>query len=129
VDRLSSIDLSASSISSAVNSIHTIDIAHPPLPVAEAEVMLDDTLRTFSLSSQQRVLKIIHGYGSGGKGGSLKTLVRNWAFVNRNRFKEIIDGENLSPFNPIVQQLLSAVEVNLSDIGSPNEGVTIVWIR
>ena len=91
--------------------------------------MLDDALRTVSLSSQLRVMKIIHGYGSHGKGGSLKTLVRNWAFTRRSRFKEIIDGENLSSFNPIIQKLLSSVEADFSYIGAPNEGMTILWIR
>jgi len=90
--------------------------------------MLNDTLRTFSLSSQQRVLKIIHGYGSGGKGGSLKTLVRNWAFMHQKRIREIIDGENLSPFNPVIQELIAETKLTLSDIGPPNEGVTILWI-
>jgi hypothetical protein len=112
-----------------VNTILTIDIAHPPLHAVEAEAVLDDALRTFSHSSRQRVLKIIHGYGSGGKGGALKTLVRNWAFTHRNRIREIIDGENLSPFNPIIQELISVTRVTLNEIGSPNEGVTLLWIR
>ena len=91
--------------------------------------MLDKELRAFSLTSKKRILKVIHGYGSRGKGGSLKTLVRNWAFAHRSRIREIIDGENLSPFNPVVQQLLAENELTPSDMGVPTEGITILWIR
>jgi hypothetical protein len=110
-------------------SIQTIDIAHPPLPPAEAEAMLDSTLRSISLSPDRRVLKIIHGYGSSGKGGSLKTVVRNWAYTHRDRILEILDGENFSPFNPVVQRLIASYNLTMSDIGQANEGVTILWFE
>lgn len=104
-----------------------IDIAHPPLSPAEAEAVLDNTLRSIVLSPDSRVVKIIHGYGSSGKGGSLKTVVRNWAYTHRDRIREILDGENLSPFNPVVQSLIASCNVTLSDIGPANEGVTVLW--
>lgn len=112
-----------------MSSILTIDIAHPPLTSAEAEAVLDEAFRTIQLSSSLRVLKVIHGYGSHGKGGTLKTFVRNWAFTHRSRIREVIDGENLSPFNPTVQQLLSSLEIPSGDIGSPNDGITVLWLR
>jgi hypothetical protein len=110
-------------------SIQTIDIAHPPLLPAEAEAMLDGALRSISLSPDRCVLKIIHGYGSSGKGGTLKTVVRNWAYTHRDRIREVLDGENFSPFNPVVQNLIASYNLTLSDIGPVNEGITILWFE
>jgi len=113
-----------------MNLILTIDIAHPPLPAAEAEAVLDEALRKIQLSSSLRILKIVHGFGSSGRGGSLKTMARNWAFVHRTRFKTLIPGEDLSPFNPVIQELSAECEVAISaDLGASNDGVTILWVR
>ena len=113
-----------------MKSILTLDIAHPPLRGAEAEAMLDQTFRSARLSSSIKIIKVIHGYGSSGKGGTLKTLVRNWGFTNRHRIKVAIEGENLSPFNPQVQTLVVECNLNSSqDLGIPSEGFTIFRIQ
>ncbi|MBI1805410.1 MAG: Smr/MutS family protein [Ignavibacteriae bacterium] len=113
-----------------MNIIYTLDIAHPPLPGAEAEAVLDEALRKAHLSSSLRVIKIIHGFGSSGKGGTLKTLVRNWMYRQRARIKSSIPGEYLTPFNPVVQELAATLDLSISkDFGAPNEGITILWVK
>jgi len=113
-----------------MSCISTIDIAHPPLSAEQAETVLDESLRTIQRSSHSRILKVIHGYGSGGKGGTLKTVVQNWTYKYRTKFRAIMDGERISPFDPEIQRM--ATECNLciqSDIGSTNNGITIIWVK
>ncbi|MBI5215534.1 MAG: Smr/MutS family protein [Ignavibacteriae bacterium] len=113
-----------------MNIIYTIDIAHPPLSSDEAEHVLSSSLRKVQSSSHFRVLKIIHGYGSGGRGGTLKTVVQNWIHGNRGRMKLSIDGMNIHPFDASVQRLCAECHLTASnDLGEPNKGITIVWIK
>ena len=58
-----------------------------------------------------RILKIIHGYGSSGKGGTLNHGLRK-SFALRKKegvIKDFIPGENFTIFNPVVLELLEAV--------------------
>ncbi len=112
-----------------MKSLMTIDIAHPPLPGADAETMLDESLRKIRLSSNLRILKVIHGYGSQGQGGTLKTVTKNWIHKNKRRIISAIDGGDLSLMNPNVQVLLAECDLSAQkDFDVPNEGVTIVWV-
>ena len=57
-----------------------------------------------------RVLKVIHGYGSSGKGGTLCVGLRKSFALRRKEgiIKEFIRGEDFSIFNPVVLNLLEA---------------------
>lgn len=107
----------------------TVDIAHPPLTGTEAEQVLDESLRSVRGSSSLRILKIIHGYGSSGKGGSLKEAVRNWCYARRAKVRAVVAGEDATPFNENARTIASACGLSVvSDLGPPNDGVTIVWV-
>jgi hypothetical protein len=110
--------------------ILTIDAAHPPRHPDEVE---EDLLHAWSQvrnSSALRVLKIVHGYGSSGKGGRTKEVVRNWAFRNRAKFRNIIDGENYNLFDSGTQKMRAEIgEYADADLGSGNSGITIVWVK
>ena len=109
--------------------IQTLDIAHPPVSGDDAEIILEVELRKIRNSTSLRVLKIIHGYGSKGRGGTLKDVVRNWLYVNRNLFRCVIDGEHANIFNSNIQEILKVCGHNAdTDLRSPNRGVTIVWV-
>jgi len=80
-----------------------------------------------------RVLKLIHGYGSSGKGGALYVGLRK-SFELRKKegvIKDFIAGEDFSIFNETVLDLLEAVPELRGDpdLGATNEGVTIVWLK
>lgn len=74
-----------------------------------------------------KVLKVIHGYGSSGKGGALCIGLRKKEGV----IKEFIAGEDFSIFNDPVLDLLEAVPELRGDpdLGATNEGVTILWLK
>ena len=106
----------------------TIDIAHPPLPGPQAEDALDEALRTALRSNSVRVVKIIHGYGSGGTGGALRTVARNWAYRNRARLHASIPGEEITSGEGL--RLAAACGLTpTGDLGGDNPGVTILWVR
>ena len=80
-----------------------------------------------------KVLKVIHGYGSSGKGGTLCFGLRK-SFALRKKegvIKDFIAGENFSIFNPTVLALLEAVPELRGDpdLNATNEGVTVLWLK
>ena len=80
-----------------------------------------------------RVLKIIHGYGSSGKGGTLCHGLRK-SFALRKKegaIKDFVAGERWSVFEPVALSLLETVPELRGDpdLNATNEGVTLVWIR
>jgi len=80
-----------------------------------------------------RVLKVIHGYGSSGKGGALCVGLRRSFGLRKKEgvIKGFIAGEDFSIFNEAVLDLLEAVPELRGDpdLGATNEGVTILWLR
>lgn len=80
-----------------------------------------------------RALKIIHGYGSSGKGGVLKIGLRKSLLLRKKEgaIKDFIPGEDFSIFNQTTLDLLEAVPQLRGDpdLNALNEGVTLVWVR
>jgi hypothetical protein len=79
-----------------------------------------------------RVLKIIHGYGSSGKGGALCIGLRK-SFVLRRKegvIKDFVPGEDFSIFNRTTLSMLEAAPGLRGDpdLDATNEGVTLVWL-
>src|ERR1039457_5754638 len=77
-----------------------------------------------------RVLKVIHGYGSSGKGGALCIGLRKSFGLGKKEgvSKYSIAGEDFSIFNDTVLALLEAVPELRGDpdLGATNDGVTIL---
>jgi hypothetical protein len=111
-------------------SLLTLDVAHPPRHPDVVEKELLDAWMNVRSSPSYRILKIIHGHGSTGKGGSTRELVRNWTFRNRKRFRAIIEGEKYTLFDPAVQEMrLEVGQYSDADLNAANPGITIVWIK
>lgn len=80
-----------------------------------------------------KVLKVIHGYGSSGKGGTLCVGLRKSFGLRKKEgvIKDSIAGEDFTVFNPTVLALLEAVPELRGDpdLGATNEGVTVLWLK
>ena len=80
-----------------------------------------------------KVLKVIHGYGSSGKGGTLCIgLQKSFRLRKKeNVIRNFIAGENFSIFNPTVLTLLEAVPALRGDpdLNATNEGVSVLWLK
>lgn len=107
-----------------------IDVAHPPRHPDAVEEELQNALQKARNSSSIRVVKVIHGYGSSGRGGTTHETVRNWGYANRRRIREIIPGESYGLTDASTIALRHEVgDFPDSDIGARNRGITILWVR
>ena len=108
----------------------TVDVAHPSRPPDQVEEELLHAWSQIRNSPSLSVLKIIHGYGSSGKGGSTKDVVRNWAFRHRSRFRRIIEGERYTLYNEDTRELRKEVgSYEDADLQHANPGLTVVWVK
>ncbi|MBA3912992.1 MAG: Smr/MutS family protein [Acidobacteriales bacterium] len=79
-----------------------------------------------------RVLKVIHGYGSTGKGGVLRFAVRGYLRRRKDK-REIaifVSGEDWSKFEERSRELLARAPELASDqdLGRKNKGITLVLL-
>ncbi|MBX2990590.1 MAG: hypothetical protein KF749_05390 [Bacteroidetes bacterium] len=110
--------------------IHTIDVAHPPRHPDVVERELSAALSMVRNSKALCILKIIHGHGSSGKGGSTREVVRNWAFRQRSRVREVINGEDYEMYNADVQEMRGEVgQYPDIDLNCSNPGITVLWVK
>jgi hypothetical protein len=80
-----------------------------------------------------RVLKVVHGWGSTGKGGVLCVGLRKSFKLRRKEgvVREFIPGEEFSIFNKTALALLDQVPELRGDpdLNATNEGVTVLWLK
>ena len=106
--------------------LRQVDVAHPPMRSAEAEVMLDELLRELRGKGPGQALKVIHGHGGS---GVLKETVRNWAWRNRFRLHGVVPGESYAITDPptVAMRAVCGQEPD-PDLGQENPGITVLWI-
>jgi len=115
-----------------MSAIHTFNV-EAGLPT------LDDARRLVMAEIKQakrdgvKVLKVIHGYGSSGKGGKLCVGLRKSFGLRKKEgaIKDFIAGEDFSIFNDKVLALLETVPDLRGDpdLGAANEGITILGLK
>ena len=115
-----------------MSAVHTFNV-EAGLPI------LDEARRLVAAEIKQakrkgaRVLKVIHGYGSSGKGGALCVGLRKSFGLRKKEgvIKDFIAGEDFSIFNQQVLSLLEAVPSLRGDpdLNAANEGVTVLWLK
>jgi hypothetical protein len=115
-----------------VSLVRTVNIEAGFPTLEEARKKLAAAIRDGKRSGA-RVVKVIHGYGSTGKGGTLCFGLRKSLALRKKEglIKDFIKGEDFSIFNQRVLELLEAVpELRADpDLSAVNEGVTLVWLR
>jgi hypothetical protein len=78
-------------------------------------------------------VKVIHGYGSSGQGGTLRFAVRGYLrqMKDGGEIALFVNGESFSQFEERSRELLRKVPelVVDQDLGGGNKGVTLVLIR
>ena len=97
---------------------------------------VDDAIRriTFNVKTASAfgvsAIKIIHGYGSSGKGGSIRTEARKYLDRQKSRglIRDYINGEDFSIFNESTRNAFMVCDSLRCDrdIERHNNGITIV---
>jgi hypothetical protein len=113
-------------------SLRTINLEADLPSLEEARRQAIDEIRRAKRDGI-RVLKLIHGWGSSGKGGKLCHGLRK-SFALRKKegvIKDFVPGEDFSIFNPAVLAMLDAVPGLRGDpdLNLTNEGVTLLWLK
>jgi hypothetical protein len=121
---------SGSSGVSSVGAMHRVVNLERGLPtVAEALARLDVELET-ARRQKYRVLTLIHGYGSSGKGGAIKAAVHRQLeyFKHQGRINDLVAGEDFNSRSGIGRHLLRRFPflATHSDLNRSNRGVTLV---
>lgn len=99
--------------------------------VAAARIKLDQALRT-AKARRAPALKIIHGYGSTGKGGAIGRDVRQYlgTKVRSGQLQGFVGGEDFSPFDSTARKLVEACPTLTKDrdYTRGNHGITMVLL-
>ena len=78
------------------------------------------------------VVKLIHGYGSSGTGGRIRTAVRKElaAMKAAGKIRDYVIGEEFSIFGPVTRRILVACSPVRADrdLEHHNNGITVVWL-
>ena len=115
-----------------MSTLRTFNVEADFPALEEARRRVIDEIRR-SRREGVRVLKVIHGYGSSGKGGKLCVGLRK-SFALRKKegvIRDCIPGEDFSIFNPTVLSLFEVVPELRGDpdLNATNEGVTLLWLK
>lgn len=99
--------------------------------VETARIRLLGELQTARVSGN-KTLKIIHGYGSSGKGGAIKAEVGRILLQKKREgaIRDFVKGEDFTPFSPHGRRVV-ALDASLGrdrDYTRGNDGITIVVI-
>jgi len=101
-------------------------------PTVDVALRRLNMVLTLAKSQGERAVKIIHGYGSGGQGGAIRTGARKFLAQQKaqGRIRAFIPGEEFSIFHPATLEafaLCPALRQD-SDLGRSNDGVTVVLL-
>ncbi|MBE6884121.1 MAG: hypothetical protein E7487_05910 [Ruminococcaceae bacterium] len=102
------------------------------MPTADSALkQLSQALRT-AKAGRCVVVKVIHGYGSSGKGGSIRSAVARELTARKQAgtIREWVRGEDFSPFDPASRRIIDACP-ELSedrDFTRANHGITIILL-
>ena len=101
------------------------------LPDVDAALRILEYQFASALVIGERVVKVIHGYGSTGRGcGKLRTAARRWGKED-SRVGFIVKGEDFSIFNPQARYLVEKFPevAHDPDLENCNEGITLFFIN
>lgn len=97
--------------------------------VSEAMDNLKFALR-IAKERKEKVVVIIHGYGSSGIGGAICMSARQWlkAQVRKGALKKAVEGENFDMFNTDARDIKAKDAKVGKYYGQGNNGITVVEI-
>jgi hypothetical protein len=115
-----------------VNNDYSVINIEEGRPTADVAIKRLKSELTRAKAQNVKVVKLIHGYGSSGVGGILKTVVRRELerMKKRGTIKLYVPGENFEIFNADTIRILDSSRAirNDRDLGRYNNGITMVLL-
>lgn len=92
-----------------------------------------DRLITIIRYERERIIKIVHGYGSTGQGGDIKVMVHQLLndYIELHKIKAFIPGEafgHLLGYDAMIKAHLALLKQD-PDYKIPNEGITYIILK
>lgn len=113
--------------------IERIDIKTPFLSCDEALAKLEMEINVLKFNDENMALKVIHGYGSSGKGGAIKKALHEFlpTLVKQNKIDAFLPNEKFCGKNPIYLKYTALFpELILdSDLMNLNPGITLIFFK
>lgn len=99
--------------------------------VEQARIRLEQALRS-ARAKRYKIVKLIHGYGSSGKGGAIRRDVQTVLSTHQQtgKIRAFIPGEEFSPFYANARMAVEQCPALLRDrdYTASNHGITIVLL-
>ena len=109
--------------------LRTVNLELGKPTVEQAIVKLNQAVFS-AKATGTRVIKLIHGYGSSGKGGAIRTRVHLELEAKKTEgvIREYVPGDGFSPFSPAGRKALSMMpELSADrDYVRSNKGITLI---
>jgi phosphoenolpyruvate carboxylase len=109
--------------------IQTVNLEQGMPTAQQAIIKMEQAIRS-AKSKRVKVLKLIHGYGSSGRGGAIRHEAQSAlaAHQRAGRIKAFVPGEEFSPFYPNARIAVDICpELTLDkDYTRSNHGITLV---
>ncbi len=103
------------------------------LPTVAMALQRLNTELEMSQRQGYRVVTLIHGYGSSGRGGAIKDEVQRQLqyYKHQGRVNEVVAGEDFNSRSGVGRQLLRRFPAlsTHSDLNKSNPGITLVVLR
>lgn len=113
--------------------IQKINIESYPLAVDEALSKVQTEIEVLSLSTEPKVLKVIHGYGSRGVGGKIKSEIIPLlqTLCKQGKILDFVPNEKFTPQNEkyITYTKLYPELILDSDLQNQNPGITLIFLK
>ena len=93
----------------------------------EAMDKLKDSVK-LAKQNKNKCIVVIHGYGSSGKGGAIRTKARQWLYaqVRNGSMKAVVNGEDFNVLNGTARELRRKFPELEDLLRHVNHGVTVV---
>lgn len=102
------------------------------MPTVAQAIQRLNTILTTQRAMRTKAIKIIHGYGSSGKGGKLRVELRRYldGCQRKGQIRGYVRGEEFSIFNEGTRKLLTACPeaAKDSDLEKYNNGITLILL-
>lgn len=112
-------------------AIYTLNLEAGMPTVGAARQRLTQGLRTARAQGVQAV-KIIHGYGSTGKGGAIRKDVQGYLAAQKRagKLREVVPGDQFTPFEAAARNAIALCPelTRDADYVRYNSGITIVLL-